>query len=54
MSFYGWLWRLLPGPKLVKVLEAAVLFALVVAALFAWVFPALDPLMPFNNNTVGQ
>jgi hypothetical protein len=53
MSFYGWLWRLLPGPKVVKALIAALLFAVVVAVLFTWVFPLLDPLMPFNNITVG-
>jgi hypothetical protein len=52
MSFYGWLWRLLPGPKAVKVLLATLLLVAVVAALFNWVFPAIAPLMPFNDTTV--
>lgn len=54
MSFYGLLWRLLPGPKPVKVIEAAVLLAVVVAVLFVWGFPQLAPLMPFNDTTVGE
>lgn len=52
MSFYGWLWRLLPGPKAVKVLLATLLLVAVVAVLFNWVFPAIAPLMPFNDTTV--
>lgn len=54
MSFYGALWRVLPGPKAVKVIEALVLFAAVVAVLFIWVFPQIAPLMPFNDTTVGE
>ena len=52
MSFYGWLWRLLPGPKAVKVLLATLLLVAVLAVLFNWVFPAIAPLMPFNDTTV--
>lgn len=51
---YGWLWRLLPGPVPVKVLLALVLLVAVVTALFVWVFPAVAPYMPFNDNTVGD
>ncbi|MFP5333856.1 MAG: hypothetical protein ACLGIV_00935 [Actinomycetes bacterium] len=51
---YGWLWRLLPGPVPVKVLLALVLVVAVVTALFVWVFPAVAPYMPFNDNTVGD
>lgn len=54
MSFYGLLWRLLPGPTAVKVVEAVVMFAAVVAVLFIWVFPQIAPLMPFNQITVGE
>jgi hypothetical protein len=54
MSFYGHLWRLLPGPKPLKVVEALVLFLAVVAVLFNWVFPQIAPYMPFNDTTVGQ
>lgn len=54
MSFYGAIWRILPGPWPVKGLLALVLIAAVVAALFTWVFPAVEPLMPFNDITVDQ
>ncbi len=54
MSIYGTLWRILPGRTAVKVIEAVLLFAVVVAVLFTWVFPLLAPLMPFNDTTVGE
>lgn len=50
---YGWIWRHLPGPVLVRLLLAVVLVLAVVAALFLWVFPAIAPHMPFNDQTVG-
>lgn len=53
MSFYGWLWRSLPGPITVKILLVAVVVLAVVAVLFTEVFPAIAPLVPFNENTVG-
>ncbi|MCE1173875.1 MAG: hypothetical protein LWW77_04610 [Propionibacteriales bacterium] len=52
MSFYGWLWRILPGPTPAKVIGALILLVAVIAALFTWVFPAIAPLMPFNETTV--
>jgi hypothetical protein len=51
---YGFVWRHLPGPTIVRVLLALVLVAAVIAVLFVWVFPALAPIMPFNNGTVNQ
>ena len=51
---YGLLWRALPGPKALKVVELVVLAAIVIAVLFTWVFPAIAPLMPFNSTTVDQ
>jgi hypothetical protein len=51
---YGFIWRHLPGPILVRILLAVVLVLVVVAVLFVWVFPALAPIMPFNNGTVNQ
>lgn len=54
MSFYGWLWRVLPGPMPVKALLALVLAVAVIAILFTWVFPAIAPFMPFNDTTVGE
>ncbi|MCA0295753.1 MAG: hypothetical protein LCH96_10700 [Actinobacteria bacterium] len=53
MSFYGLLWRLLPGPRALKVVEALLLALVVVAVLFTWVFPQIAPYMPFNETTVG-
>ena len=40
---YGWIWRHLPGPLPVKVVQAAALIVAAVAALFHWVFPAIEP-----------
>ena len=54
MSFYGFVWRILPGPTGLKVVEALILVLAVVAVLFTWVFPVIAPNMPFNDNTVGQ
>ena len=51
---YAALWRLLPGPVWVKLVEAIVLAALVVWVLLAWVFPAVEPLLPFDQITVGE
>ena len=50
---YGWIWRHLSGPVLVRLLLALLLVLAVVAVLFLWVFPAIAPYMPFNDQTVG-
>jgi len=50
---YGWLWRHVPGPAWVRVLELALLALAVLTVCFLWVFPAIAPYMPFNNTTVG-
>jgi hypothetical protein len=49
---YGPLWRLLPGPWQVKTLLSLILVVGVVAVCFLWLFPAVAPLMPFNDNTI--
>jgi hypothetical protein len=51
---YGWIWRQLPGPTPVKSLLALALLVGVLALLMLVVFPALDPLLPFNNVTTTQ
>ena len=51
---YGWLWRVLPGPVWVRLLLLLLLLAAVVAACFTWIFPAVAPLMPFNDITVDE
>lgn len=50
---YAALWRALPGPRWAKALQAAALAVLVVLVCFTWVFPAVAPLLPFNDGTVG-
>ena len=51
---YAWLWGRLPGPIYVRILMALVLFGLVVVVLFLWVFPWVEPRLPFTDVTVGQ
>ena len=51
---YAALWRLLPGPLWLKVIEALVFVFLVLWILLAWAFPAIEPLLPFDRITVGE
>lgn len=50
---YATLWRLLPGPWPVKALQCLILLLAVVAVCFTWLFPAVAPFMPFNDNTIA-
>ena len=50
---YGWIWRHLPGPAWVRAVLLLIAALAVLTACFLWVFPAVAPLMPFNNTTVG-
>jgi hypothetical protein len=49
---YGWLWNHLPGPLPVRLLVTVVLLFAVVCVLFLWVFPWLEPRLPFTGVTV--
>jgi hypothetical protein len=51
---YGWLWRHLPGPTAVRVVLALLLFVALVAVLFLWVFPWVEPRLPFTDVTVDE
>lgn len=51
---YPWIWRHLPGPLIARLAAAAVLVLAAVALLFFVVFPAVDPLLPWNHVTVTQ
>jgi hypothetical protein len=51
-SLYGWIWRHLPGPLAVRLLVALLLLAAAVAVLWAVAFPALEPLLPFDDSAV--
>ena len=49
---YVWIWRHLPGPVSVKLLQTLVLVAAVCALLLFVVFPAVEPHLPINQVTV--
>lgn len=51
---YGTLWRRLPGPWPLKLIESAALIAGVVALLFIVVFPWAEPRLPFTDVTVDD
>jgi hypothetical protein len=51
---YGWLWRHLPGPSWVRVIVLLLAAVGVAVLCFTTVYPALAPLMPFNDTTVGE
>ena len=50
---YAALWRHLPGPRWARALQCLLLALVVVAVCFLWVFPAVSPLLPFTDSTVG-
>ncbi|MGW0789885.1 hypothetical protein ACWD04_16890 [Streptomyces sp. NPDC002911] len=49
---YGWIWRHLPGNAWVRGFISLVLALGVVYALFQYVFPWAEPLLPFGDVTV--
>ncbi|HZK06401.1 MAG TPA: hypothetical protein VFC82_11250 [Actinomycetaceae bacterium] len=49
---YAAIWRALPGPTWLRVIQVAILIAVVVLVLFTWVFPAIAPYMPFYESEV--
>ena len=49
---YGYLWRVLPGPRPVKALLAIVLAVAVVLLLMEVVFPWVSAQMPYSDVTV--
>lgn len=50
---YAWMFRHLPGPLWARIGITVVLLAALIVVLFAWVFPAIAPYMPFNDGLVG-
>lgn len=50
---YAALWRVLPGGRAAKILWCLLLFLVAVVILFVWVFPAVAPLLPFDDVTVA-
>jgi hypothetical protein len=51
---YAYLWNHLPGPTPVRVLTAFALIFGIVSVLFLWVFPWLEPRLPFTDVTVNS
>ncbi len=51
---YRWLWRHPPGGTSTRTLQALVLCCVVVAVLMLIVFPALEPHLPFGQDTVRR
>ena len=51
---YSWTWRHLPGPFVARLLQVLVLLAAAVALLLFVIFPAVEPLLPYNDVTVGN
>jgi hypothetical protein len=43
--FYLWLWQKLPGNKPLKIIESAALLVLVLAILWFFVFPNIQPFL---------
>lgn len=48
-----YLFNAAPGPLWARVCGAAVVVVFIVAGLFLWGFPAVEPLLPFNGQAVG-
>lgn len=51
---YGWIWRTLPGGAPGKAVGSLLLLTAAVALLFLYAFPAIEPLLPFSDVTVGD
>jgi cell division septal protein FtsQ len=49
---YVWIWRHLPGPAAVKLMQALFLVAAVALLLLFVVFPWVEPHLPINQVTV--
>ena len=49
---YTWIWRHLPGPLSVRVLQVLLLVAAVSALLLFVVFPWIEPHLPISQVTV--
>lgn len=50
---YSWLFSILPGPRWLKVIEALIVIAAVVAILFQWGFPWVVETFHLSENTVS-
>jgi hypothetical protein len=46
---YAWIWRKLPFGVYGKLIGSVLLVAATIAILWFWVFPAAEPLLPFDD-----
>jgi hypothetical protein len=51
---YGWIWRHIPGHWIVKTIWFVTAILFVAWLLFEYVFPWIDPRLPFNDVTVDS
>lgn len=56
---FPWIFRRLPGPKWLRIVQLFILATLLVLALFEWVFPTLDgvlsePTVESFGNQISQ
>jgi hypothetical protein len=51
---YVWIWRHLPGPLAVKLVQVLVMISLVSLLLLFVIFPWIEPHLPINQVTVPQ
>ncbi len=51
---YTWIWRHLPGPLALRLLQVLLLVAAVCALLLFVVFPWVEPHLPINQVTVNH
>ena len=49
---YAWIWRRLPFGLPGKIIGSLLLVAAVLALLWYWVFPTVEPLLPFDDAQV--
>jgi hypothetical protein len=51
---YGWLWNHTPGRVWLRLLIWTMVVLALVAVLFLWVFPWVEPRLPFTDVTVDD
>jgi hypothetical protein len=51
---YVWIWRHLPGPLVLRLLQALLLLGAVVALLMLYVFPWVEAQLPYTDVTVDR
>jgi hypothetical protein len=51
---YVWIWRHLPGPLSVRLVQVLILLLAVIALLLFVIFPTVEPHLPLNQVTVPK